>query len=402
MRRSKLKRQLNQMPDLSIIVVAHNAANRLPPTLRALARIDLPNDLHIEFIFVDNRSTDSSSTVVPREWEACGGLARFGEWVLLHEETPGSAFARRAGIRRATGDIVLLVDDDNSLHPGYVTLGLELFAANPRLGACAGVGVVKSTVPIPDWFSQAESLYVCGERGLGRCAILPTAGLMVRRSALVELDAVGFRPVLEGRVGADTMCGEDSELTAVISMLGWELWKDRDMRFDHCLEPRRLTEEYCLQLAEGIGRSNVFVVEYTRWVAQAQGRRVWKLAIPWRVTLAMQWLLYSGQLLFLRGSTFPARKTRATRAGLKAGAALGLRVPRFRRLRQEIRRLRQRIHEYCRSRGPNEFIARDKAPIGRESGQVFDREPGAVKAAGPLHGSLTISTGSSSPPAARS
>lgn len=338
-----------QISDLTLVVVAHNAASRLPATLRALSQMNCPAGLQVEFIFVDNRSTDDSAEVVAREWEACGGRQRFGPWTLLHEQTPGSAFARRTGIRHASNELVLLVDDDNSLHRDYVSRGLELFNGNPRLGACAGVGVVKSPVPIPEWFPQVESLYVCGERGLGRCAILPTAGLMVRRCALMELDAVGFRPVMEGRVGADTMCGEDSELTAAISMLGWELWKDPGMRFDHVLEPRRLTEEYCLKLAEGIGRSNVFVAEYTRWVARARGRRVWKFAIPWHATLRIQRMLYTSRLLTTRGSSFASRKQRATFAGLKAGAALGLRTPRFRQLRREIRRLYLRIREFRQS-----------------------------------------------------
>jgi glycosyltransferase involved in cell wall biosynthesis len=281
-----------------------------------------------------------------REWQEVGGLDKFGPWAVLQESRPGSAFARRTGMAHASGDVLLLVDDDNALHPPYVARGLDLMRSRPRLGACGGVGQVSSTVQIPDWFAEAESLYVCGERGLGQSIILPTAGLMVRRSALLELDAVGFRPVLNGRVGADTMCGEDSELTAAISLLGWELWKEHHMRFDHCLEPRRLTEEYCMQLTQGIGRSNVFVAEYMRWVARQSGRRVIKFAVPWLLTLALQRVLYALQLLLTRGDTFAVRQRRAMLVGLRDGAAMGLRIGRFRKLRSEIRKLCARVQRY--------------------------------------------------------
>jgi len=102
---------------LTVVVATFNGAARLGRTLRALASQEFGQDVRVEFVLVDNRSTDGSAEFVAAEWAACGGAAKFGPWRVVEELTPGSAFARRAGMRVATGEIVLLCDDDNELAP---------------------------------------------------------------------------------------------------------------------------------------------------------------------------------------------------------------------------------------------------------------------------------------------
>jgi glycosyltransferase involved in cell wall biosynthesis len=340
---------MSRISGVSIIVVGFNAAARLPATVRSLSELECPRDVSMEFLYIDNRSTDDSVEVVKREWEASGGLSRFGPWRIFHEATPGSTFARRTGVKHAVGDVVLFVDDDNSLHEDYVVRGLSLFEELPELGACGGVGIAVSSVPLPVWFPRFQSLYACGDDGIGFRTALPTAGLMIRRRALEDLHAVGFEPVLEGRVGANTMAGEDSELTSALCLTGWRIWKDPDLRFDHCLESRRLSEQYCLQLINGLARSNVFVCEYARWVAHDQGRSVPRLWIPWLPTLVAQVVFYSVAAYRPRRKAFLSQCRRATVLGTRDGAAIGLRLGRFRNLRQSIRRLRERIRRSHKS-----------------------------------------------------
>jgi len=346
---------MTTISSVSIIVVGFNAAVRLPATIRALSRLTCPPHVALEFIYVDNRSTDGSVAVVEREWEASGGLDRFGRWRIFNEATPGSTFARRTGVKHAVGDLVLFVDDDNSLYEDYVSRGVSLFEGMPDLGACGGVGNAVSAIPLPDWFPRFQSMYACGADGVGRRTMLPTAGLLVRKHALLELDELGFTPVLEGRVGVNTMGGEDYELTAVLALTQWKTWKDSGLRFDHQLEAHRLTEDYCLTLITGIATSNVFVCEYARWVAYAEGRSVPKLWIPWLATLILQWMYYTALICKPHGTGFVSRCHRATLAGTRAGAALGLRIARFRHLRNLIRELRMRIRVFRANGCPRSF-----------------------------------------------
>jgi len=348
---------MTTISSVSIIVVGFNAAARLPATIRALSRLTCPPQVALEFIYVDNRSTDDSVAVVEREWESSGGLGRFGPWRIFHEATPGSTFARRTGVKHAVGDVVLFVDDDNSLCEDYISRGVSLFEEMPDLGACGGTGNAVSTIPLPDWFPRFQSMYACGADGAGRRTTLPTAGLFIRERALRELEQLGFTPVLEGRVGANTMAGEDYELTEVLSLMRWRLWKDSRLHFDHHLEPHRLTEDYCLRLITGLARSNVFVCEYARWVAYDEGRSVLKLWVPWIATLSLQWMYYSARLCTAHGTEFYARCQRATLAGTRDGAALGLRHVRFRRLRHSIRQLLNRIWAF-QSRSASRAIPR--------------------------------------------
>jgi len=92
---------------VSVIIPTLNEAENIE---WALAR--LPEDLH-EVILVDGRSTDGTVDVA-RE-------ARPDLRVVL-ETRPGKGAALRAGFAAATGDYVVMIDADGSMHPDEIAL----------------------------------------------------------------------------------------------------------------------------------------------------------------------------------------------------------------------------------------------------------------------------------------
>lgn len=65
----------------------------------------------------------------------------------LHATERSSATQRNLGVRHATGDIVVMIDDDSFLYPDYVEKLLAVYAAD-RTGQLAGVnGLNVSTMP---------------------------------------------------------------------------------------------------------------------------------------------------------------------------------------------------------------------------------------------------------------
>lgn len=85
---------------ISVIVATYNGRNVLPLTLKALTALTLPLQ-GIEFIIVDNASTDATSSVIKKFEELL-------PMTNVKEDKKGKAFAIRAGIA-AIGSMLITV-----------------------------------------------------------------------------------------------------------------------------------------------------------------------------------------------------------------------------------------------------------------------------------------------------
>ncbi|MEV3932419.1 MULTISPECIES: glycosyltransferase family 2 protein [unclassified Streptomyces] len=100
------------MPKLSVVVPFHNVGAYADTTLGSLARNAGPD---IEFLLVDDASTDDTPAVVDR-WADRLPHAE----VIRHEENVGIAAARNSGIDAARGDFVTFLDGDDWYAPGHL------------------------------------------------------------------------------------------------------------------------------------------------------------------------------------------------------------------------------------------------------------------------------------------
>lgn len=90
------------LPHVSVVVAAYNMKQTVGDCLDSLLAQRYPND-KVEFIVVDNASTDGTSGVL-RAYE--------GRVRILHERKRGPAAARNAGLAVAQGDLVAFIDAD--------------------------------------------------------------------------------------------------------------------------------------------------------------------------------------------------------------------------------------------------------------------------------------------------
>jgi hypothetical protein len=114
---------------LSVIVPARNEAQRLPLSLSALLRSDLPRESW-ELIVVDDASGDDTAEVA----------RRYADVVV---ELPGSralgpAYARNRGCDAARGAVMVFVDADVCVHTDTLRKFDELFHDEPGIGAAFG------------------------------------------------------------------------------------------------------------------------------------------------------------------------------------------------------------------------------------------------------------------------
>ncbi|MFJ6559118.1 glycosyltransferase family 2 protein [Streptomyces sp. NPDC091412] len=111
------------MPKLSVVVPMHNVGAFAESTLRSLANNANPD---VEFLLVDDCSTDSTPTVIDRWAEG-----RPGAKVIRHEKNMGIAQARNSGIDAASGEYITFLDGDDWYGPGHLA---ELVCAMDELG----------------------------------------------------------------------------------------------------------------------------------------------------------------------------------------------------------------------------------------------------------------------------
>jgi GT2 family glycosyltransferase len=115
---------------LSVIIPTHERASRLRNTLAALGAQSLPREA-FEVIVVDDGSSETTRAELRR-------LAAPVPFTLIEKPQGGLASARNAGAERATGDVLLFLDDD--VVPGPDTLREHLASHGESARPVAVVG----------------------------------------------------------------------------------------------------------------------------------------------------------------------------------------------------------------------------------------------------------------------
>ena len=115
--------------DLSVILPAYFPRyDELRRTLDALHAQTLPLS-RWELVLVDNRSQPPVDPAVTG-WHPQGRVIR--------EEEPGLVAARLAGFAHTSGEVIVVVDQDNVLAPDYLATALQIGRENPGLGTWGG------------------------------------------------------------------------------------------------------------------------------------------------------------------------------------------------------------------------------------------------------------------------
>ena len=112
----------------SVIIVVHAGAHHLADSLDPLAAAAGRGT--IEVVVVDNGSADRCGEEARRRYP----LAK----VVRSDDNTGFAGGVHLGVEAATGDVLVLLNDDAAAEPGLVEAHLETLAANPRAAVSAG------------------------------------------------------------------------------------------------------------------------------------------------------------------------------------------------------------------------------------------------------------------------
>ena len=111
-------------PAASVVIATFNRADSVVRLLRALDVQTLPAP-SFEVIVVDDESTVAVAPVVER-----AGLARSP--LVIRQPNGGPAAARDTGIRRATGRVIIVLDDDMIVAPEFLAEHMAMHADTTR------------------------------------------------------------------------------------------------------------------------------------------------------------------------------------------------------------------------------------------------------------------------------
>ena len=129
---------------ISIITPIHNDSRTLPACLKALSALKVPPGFEIENVLVDDGSTDDSPRIA-----AEFAFAR-PDAILVQKMQGGEASALNAGLDKATGDMIAIIEADVEPHDDWLLQVL----AEMKDERVAGVGGFMETPADDPWLAR--------------------------------------------------------------------------------------------------------------------------------------------------------------------------------------------------------------------------------------------------------
>lgn len=295
---------------ITVLIPSHNPrGDVLAEVLEALRHQSLPLD-QWELLLIDN----ASAIPLSQDLLCWHPRAR-----LVREPQLGLTHARLRGIAESQGDLLVWVDDDNILCPGYLEAARAAFETSPQLGGAGGPSLARYSEQPPSWFEEGLAPLGCRDHGdqpirmswVDQPPHYPTAspigaGMVTRKQAIQRwADAVAGDPdrLALGRRGAALSSGEDNDINLTLLGAGWELAYIPQLCLTHVIPAARLTLPYLKRLARDSFRDFVRVLDQhgirpwpaiTRWSVPLRALRTWFRYRAW--SSEAQQIRWSGAL----------------------------------------------------------------------------------------------------------
>lgn len=248
-------------PRLTVITCAHNPRrDYLCRVIEALKAQTLDKN-RWQYLLIDNASDEPVADVTDLSWHRGARHIREGKLGLTH--------ARLRGTRESSGEVLVFVDDDNVLDPDYLEQVEKIADQWPLLGAWAGQTRPGFETPPPAWTREYWGRLVIREFDTDRWSNQPDdrampcgAGMCVRRGVAehyAHMHETGGRKIMLDRAGTSLVSGGDSDLAICACDLGLGMGLFTSLKLTHLIPQARLTEDYLVNLVEGLACSSVLL-----------------------------------------------------------------------------------------------------------------------------------------------
>lgn len=274
---------------ISVITCTHNPRqDYLDKVLEALKAQTLSLD-QWELLLIDNASDRILASEIDLSWHP---HARH-----IREEQLGLTPARLRGIKEATGEVLIFVDDDNVLDLNYLEVSLQISKDWSRIGAWGGQVIGGFEEPPPEWTKPYWKYLGIREFGQDRWSNLlhqhdttPCGSGMCVRKAIADHYAQLVcqdpqRIALDRKGKSMSSSSGDTDLAFTACDMGLGTGQFVALKLTHLIPVTRLQEDYLLRLYEGIYYSHVILDSFRGKMPRSQSRvsqlmasiRQWKM-----------------------------------------------------------------------------------------------------------------------------
>lgn len=219
----------NKRPDLTVLILSYNVRPYLTLALRTALAARC--SLDVEYVVIDNGSTDASPDMVEREFPQVR--------LLRNEKNLGFSRGNNLGISIARGRYVLLLNPDVLVHPNAFEALVSHLDAHPEVGAAGGRIINPDGTSDPSARRSFPSPSAAFYRMVGLSYVFPRSRRFGRYNMRYlpddeesEADALSGcfmcvrREVIETVGALDErffMYGEDLDWSYRITSAGWKL-----------------------------------------------------------------------------------------------------------------------------------------------------------------------------------
>lgn len=280
---------------VSVIVFTFNSEKRIADTLNAITEMPA-SECSAEIILVDNNSSDATVEIAEKILNQ-----QPMPFLVIHQPKPGLFYSRVAGIKAASLRYFLFVDDDNLLQGDWLTAVCDVLNDNQYIGLVGGVNSEILQADEPVWWSSQKHAYAVGranlETGLvnNAFAALWGAGLSGRTAPVWYL-YTKTQFWLVGRTENTLLAGEDSELCYWMRLIGYGIYQS-EMKLNHVIESRKLTENYLIGIHKGFRISDHYLLQYR--IALTNTNWFWQ-NVRYGGIMKTKWLLYPLRMLLAK------------------------------------------------------------------------------------------------------
>ncbi|MGH7844648.1 MAG: glycosyltransferase family 2 protein [Candidatus Binatia bacterium] len=242
--------------DLTVMICTWNNSKQLGITLDAISRCTIPSDLKWELVLVNNNSTDNTADVA-REFTTKLPL------VCIHEREQGLSRARNAGLKAASGRLIIFTDDDVKPVAGYIESYWSAYQERPS-GFYFGGPIISEFEPGP----PEEELLPLAPHSVRGLNWGPTPKLLAPSECFIGANwACPVEPLRkEGgfnvRIGLDSSArkvkvGEETDLMRRLGLNGLSPWYVPRAWLLHAVPARKCTLTHIAQRAQALAAAQV-------------------------------------------------------------------------------------------------------------------------------------------------
>ena len=240
---------------LSIIIITYNGLGFLTRCLDSLCDfIDKPD---CEVIIVDNYSTDGTLDFLRNNYPQLP--------LILNSENRGVAAARNQGIARATGDKLLLLDNDTGATTTAINAMSRYLDKHPEVGLCSCRLVDKEGIP-QDSCKPYPGLMIKARNVLGignKMRYVPSEEGIIEPVYVIGACQMFTHEVVDkvGMLDEHIFYGpEDADWCLRIKQAGWRI---------HCLNNHTIVHDYRRSTRRSpfskLGRMHIKALLYFYW-----------------------------------------------------------------------------------------------------------------------------------------